>query len=88
MDVSQCRNLEGSAWGNGGPRVGRMASTASTASVSSSSTDNPPAVPAGGAGVNGDVPMSGMSAGAFLEDLSDGGRVKFVGVADGRFRGA
>lgn len=73
MDVSQCRNLEGSVWGR-------------HHSVDSS---------AAGFNGNGDVTMSGASPsaaaaatpGSFLDDLSDGGRVKFVCVADGRFRG-
>ena len=84
MDVSQCRNLEGSTWGNGQGRVARMESAASIASVASDSS-----AASGGGGVNGDVVMGGThGAVGFLHDLSDGGRVKFVSVADGRFRGA
>lgn len=68
MDVSQCRNLEGSVWGRNPSMDGSVAS------------------------VNGDVPMVGIqpqspATGGFLGDLSDGGRVKFVSVADGKFRG-
>jgi hypothetical protein len=38
---------------------------------------------------NGDVSMGGVAnpVATFLDDVSDGGRVKFVSVADGRFRG-
>ncbi|MBE7180063.1 MAG: cyclic nucleotide-binding domain-containing protein, partial [Terriglobus roseus] len=81
MDVSQCRNLEGSMWpgagAGAGGRVGRMESAASVMSSSSVGTDASAASAA-------DVAMGGTDA--FLEDLSDGGRVTFVGVADGRFR--
>lgn len=88
MDVSQCRNLEGSVWGQhqgqGQGRVARMESAVSVASnVSSSSlATDASAVSA----VSGDVSMGGVGAG-FLDDLSDGGRVRFVSVADGKFRG-
>lgn len=86
MDVSQCRNLEGSRWGNGNGRVNRMESVASVSSMGSEAVSPGTAAPV--SPVNGDVVMGGTSPGGFLDDLSDAGRVRFVSVADGRFRGS